>query len=335
MQVFVNTPGCKVSVKDQHLVIKPPDGELKRVPLRLIETIFLQRSTLLSAELAFAAVEHDIDVQFSDRKGKPIARIWNGRFGSISVVRKKQLQFAQSSESVEWVRRLLADKCENQSALLLSLASAAEEIAAQEAALQLLTFRDRLLQVKGETLAEAGAQLRGQEAAAAKKYFSALSTLLPPKYRFDQRSQHPARDMFNCMLNYAYGILYGQVESALIKAGVDPFIGVFHRDEYNRPVLVYDFIERFRHWADFVVASLCRQELIFIEFFEVEKGAFWLNTYGKRILIQSFADYLQEVIRFNQLDRSRQTHLELSAQAFASYLKDWRIPDSDTPNHTP
>ena len=127
--------------------------------------------------------------------------------------------------------------------------------------------------------------------------------------------------MFNCLLNYSYGILYGKVEQALIRAGVDPFIGIFHRDEYNRPVLVYDVIERFRHWADFVVSKLCRQEVIFMEFFEVEQGAFWLNEYGKRILIQSFFDYLEEVIHWQGLQRSRATHIELAAQNLASFLK--------------
>jgi CRISPR-associated protein Cas1 len=61
-------------------------------------------------------------------------------------------------------------------------------------------------------------------------------------------------------------MLYGHCESALIHAGLDPFIGIMHRDEYNRPVLVYDFIEQFRHWADYVVCHLCLQEVVCEEF---------------------------------------------------------------------
>ena len=50
-------------------------------------------------------------------------------------------------------------------------------------------------------------------------------------------------DVANALLNYGYGLLYGKVESGLIKAGIDPYICVLHRDEYNRPVLVYNIIE--------------------------------------------------------------------------------------------
>lgn len=325
MQVYINTPGCKISVKEGHLVVYPPktepDGEVRRVPLQQIETVFVHRATLLSAELAFAAVEHDIDVQFVDRRGKPEARLWSSRFGSISVIRKKQALFVQRPQALIWVQQLLAEKCEHQAALLLSLPAPAEERMAAEAALKIGEYRQRLLALQGEQLTEAAPQLRALEAAASKAYFQTLSALMPPQYRFAQRSQHPATDMFNCLLNYAYGILYGKVEHALIRAGVDPFIGVFHRDEYNRPVLAYDVIEKFRHWADFVVCRLCRQEVIFIEFFDVEQGAFWLNTYGKRILIQAFTDYMEEIITLQKLDRSRNTHIDLAAQGLATFFK--------------
>ncbi|MBK7886877.1 MAG: CRISPR-associated endonuclease Cas1 [Bacteroidetes bacterium] len=126
--------------------------------------------------------------------------------------------------------------------------------------------------------------------------------------------------MFNCLLNYTYGILYGKVESALIKAGIDPSIGIHHRDDYNKPVFVYDVIEKYRVWADNVVISVCMQEVIFIEFFDVEDGAFWLNNEGKRILIQAFNDYIDEIIVLNGLSRSRATHIDLEMQQLASFL---------------
>jgi CRISPR-associated protein Cas1 len=175
--------------------------------------------------------------------------------------------------------------------------------------------------IRYETIKDIGERLRGFEGTASRLYFECLSKHLPEQYQFDQRSQHPAFDMFNAMLNYAYGILYGKVEAALVKAGIDPYIGVFHRDEYNRPVLVYDFIENFRLWADYVVTNLCMQQVMFIEFFDVENHVHYLNQHGKRILIQSFNDYFEEVIRFKGNDRSRNQHIVLLSQKLASKLK--------------
>lgn len=68
-----------------------------------------------------------------------------------------------------------------------------------------------------------------------KIYFDTLNMFIPERYRFSCRSQHPAMDVVNAFLNYGYGILYGKIEGILIKVGIDPYIGVMHRDEYNRP----------------------------------------------------------------------------------------------------
>jgi CRISPR-associated protein Cas1 len=189
-------------------------------------------------------------------------------------------------------------------------------------ALQTLAFyAEKLKNHALKELPELFATFRGYEGSLSKAYFGTIRELLPRQYRFEKRSQHPAMDMFNCLLNYAYGMLYGQCESAMIRAGIDPAVGVMHRDEYNRPVLVYDFIEAYRHYADYVVCHLCVQEVIFEEFFDVENGQFWLNTDGKRLLIQCMNDYLNELVNLAGLSRSRLTHLELDAQRLATALK--------------
>jgi len=110
----------------------------------------------------------------------------------------------------------------------------------------------------------------------------------------------------------------------MIRAGIDPFLGLFHRDEYNRPVLVYDVIEIFRYWADITVIHLCMQQIIFPEFFDLENGGLFLNGDGKRILIQSFNDYLDEVVMLNNLERSRSTHIDLYMQETARMFKEYQ-----------
>jgi CRISPR-associated protein Cas1 len=42
------------------------------------------------------------------------------------------------------------------------------------------------------------------------------------------------------MLNYSYGVLYSLVEKACILAGLDPFVGFLHTDNYNKKSLVFD-----------------------------------------------------------------------------------------------
>lgn len=327
MQIYINTPGCQLHIRDRQLVVTPPEGAAQWYPLSKVDSLFLHRNCLLSAEIAFAAVDYDLDVQFVDRKGNPKARLWSNRFGSISVIRKQQALFSQSPAATPWVQQLLSEKCAQQIATLLSLQQPDGRTIATDTIGKIELLRQRITDLSAPSLQEAASQLRGLEAAASKSYFQALNQQLPMAYRFAQRSRQPALDMFNCLLNYAYGILYGRVESALIRAGIDPFVGIFHRDEYNRPVLVYDQIERYRHWADYVVARLCQQEVIFKEFFDVENTSFWLNSYGKRILIQAMTDYLEEVVPLNGLSRSRGTHIDLAAQQLATFFKGWEAAE--------
>lgn len=122
------------------------------------------------------------------------------------------------------------------------------------------------------------------------------------------------------MLNYAYGILYGKIESACIKAGIDPCLGILHRDDYNRPALVFDMIEPYRAWAEYVVIDLCRQQVFYEECFRKDTEGIWLEQDGRRILIQSFRDYLDEIIQMRGLSRSRETHIQLEAHDLAQKI---------------
>jgi CRISPR-associated protein Cas1 len=47
-------------------------------------------------------------------------------------------------------------------------------------------------------------------------------------------------------LNYGYGVLYAQVERALVLAGLDPYAGFTHADRPGKPSLTLDVIEPFR-----------------------------------------------------------------------------------------
>jgi CRISPR-associated protein Cas1 len=227
---------------------------------------------------------------------------------------------------IPWVKTLLCEKIDNQIALLLALQPSPEELAqfnlVKFAINSMEEYKKKITVLEGEVLSDLAPTFRGWEGQSSRKYFTVISKLLPKPYQFENRSRMPSTDIFNAMLNYAYGILYGKVEGALIKAGIDPYAGIFHRDEYNRPALVYDVIEKYRMWMDYVVVQLCRESAIEEELFSFDEstGACRMEPLAKRILIQSVNDYLSEIILLSGKDRSRQTHIELEAQSLAQYF---------------
>ena len=54
-------------------------------------------------------------------------------------------------------------------------------------------------------------------------------------------------------------------------------------------------------------------------------GGIWLENLGRRIIIQSINDYLNEIIEMNGLSRTRETHIQLYAQSLAQHFKKYNI----------
>lgn len=323
MELVLNTFGTSINRDNEGFVIRSK-GRVQRVPLNGITAIQIGKGVQITSDAVMLAIENEIDILFVERTGMPMGRVWSSRYGSIPTIRKGQLNFVQTPDALLWIQQIIAEKIANQQALLLLMnADDLTLLRVRERNLNRLEdYRTKVMGAKGAFVADCAAQLRGWEGMASKIYFSTLNLFIPEQYRFETRSQHPARDVVNALLNYAYGMLYGKLEGLLIKAGIDPYVGVLHRDNYNRPVLVYDVIERYRIWADYVVYSLVNQQAVTDDFCTVQTdGACWLDDFGRRVLIQSVNDYLNEVVTINNLSRSRITHMMLYTQDLAQNLK--------------
>ena len=323
MELVLNTFGTSLNRDNEGFVIATKEGK-QRIPSVGITSIQISRGAQITSDAVMLAIEKEIEVLFMDRSGQPIGRIWSPKYGSVSTIRKGQLSFTFSHDAVGWIKDIILRKIENQQALLLMMLAKdiCVEKSIQKAINRLEDYRNKVKQIEGEIVSDIAPTLRGWEGIASKIYFDALNLFLPEEYRFSQRSQHPATDIANAMLNYGYGILYGKIEGILIKVGVDPYVGIMHRDDYNRPVLVYDIIELYRVWVDYVVCALLMQRVITDEYYSVqEDGSYWLEALGRRVMIQSLNDYLAEVIAVKGVSRSRLQQIFLYAQDLAQLWK--------------
>ena len=323
MELILNTFGVSLNRDNEGFVINTSEGK-QRIPAVGIDSIQISRGAQITSDAVMLAIEHEIEVMFMDKTGKPIGRIWSPKYGSISTIRKGQLNFIYSHNAVDWIKEVLLKKIENQQALMLLFNNDDHpETDTEKNIARLEDYRNKIRTLDGDIVNDIAPMLRGWEGQASRIYFCTINAFLPEQFRFNIRSQHPALDITNAFLNYGYGILYGRIEGALIKAGVDPYIGVLHRDDYNRPVLVYDIIEMYRIWVDYVVYTLLAQNVITEEFYSVrEDGSYWLEALGRRVLIQSLNDYMDEVVTVKGVTRSRLTILSLYAQSLAQKFKE-------------
>jgi CRISPR-associated protein Cas1 len=155
--------------------------------------------------------------------------------GSTAAIHRRQVKVADGPEGLAFVRDWVLSKLRHQLAFLEELwqrRPEADEVFRGPAD----TLRDCVTRVQGltGTLDDQRGTLMGLEGTAGRVYFDCLGRLVPEAHRFEGRSRQPARDGFNAMLNYSYGVLYSLVERACICAGLDPFVDFLHTDNYAK-----------------------------------------------------------------------------------------------------
>lgn len=329
MHLVINSYGATLQKENNLFVITTTEGK-QTFPPDVVKTISISKSARITSDAIILAIKNQVDVLFINDQGMPEGRVWSVQYGSISNIRKAQVNFLYAPIAVNWVKGLIQEQINMQVALLLAFQPDKEENlnvhnTFKYAINSIEDYKRKIELVEGEFISDIAPSLRGWEGAAGRKYFQCLSLLMPEGYQFQTRDRMPAKDPFNALLNYAYGILYGKIEGALIKAGIDPYVGIFHRDDYNRPALVYDVIELYRAWMDFVVVQLCKTASIPLSAFELapDTGGILLTPLSKRILIQSVNDYLGEIINISGKQLSRIVHIESNAYQLAkTFLKE-------------
>ncbi|NPA33856.1 MAG: CRISPR-associated endonuclease Cas1 [Chlorobi bacterium] len=323
MHIILSNPGTLLRSKDGSFLIVQ-DEEERVVPPSKVRSITLSRGARITSDAIILAIRNNVDVIITDEFGNALGRVWSVKYGSISTIRKNQLAFFYSPLAIGWIKDLVKEKIRKSIALLRTLLKDKPDDVREKVEKAIGQMRDYIDKIDSvdEDLPwhDIIAEIRGWEGIAGKRYFEALSLLVDEKWRPKGRTKHPPKDPFNAMLSYAYGILYSRVEGALIKAGLDPYVGIYHRDEYNRPALVYDFIEKYRHWMDYVAVALANSGSLSEEMFVFEDGACWLDQLGKRVVAQASIDYLSEIVTLNGVKRSREEHIQRDAHAFAKFL---------------
>ena len=318
MQLVINTFGAYLQRRGELFQIKV-DGQVSEVSSRKVQSILISTGAAFSTDAVQLAVENNIDVLFLDKFGDPYGRVWHGRPGSTTAIRRRQLAAAEVREGVQLALSWVQTKIQNQIYFLTQMRERRTRLSTQltEAIGSLKASLNQIQTLDG-TLDGLRNQVMGLEGQASRSYWSAMSLLLPETYRFEGRSRNPAQDPFNCLLNYAYGVLYGLVERACLLAGLDPYIGFLHTDHYNKPSLVFDLIENYRVWADETVVGLFSSRKVKRGFFEPLKNGLTLGKEGKAMLIEALTAHLDEKIRYRNRNISRRDIVQFDLHRIAN-----------------
>lgn len=329
MQIYLDSYGAFLSVRNGQFRVRLSSGEEHFFAVRETSAILLTKGTGQSTDAALLAVDNDIPVLLIDANTHyPLAQVSSGRPGSISSIRKNQPAFSRSEEGMRWAMSLIADKIGGQRQHLFQLS---ESAGAPPGFAESIRLTDRALASLEKSLRAttppAADVIRGQEGTASRLYFQQIAVYLRGKTDFENRQKRPAYDPFNALLNYLYGMLYTSVHLALLKNGLDPFLGVLHADRYGAaPTLVFDAIEPYRPWADRVAVQLAENGRMDAGAFEpdAEERGLWLSRAGKNIVIDAMLAQLEESSAYDGKQVKRRVQIDLDARKLAVKINQYR-----------
>jgi len=320
MQLVINTRGSYLRKKNNCFLIRN-DEKVFEVSVKKIESILITTSAYISTDAVKFALDNNIDIIFLDYFGNPYGRVWHSRLGSTTLIRRKQLESSTGVIGLNLAQEWIICKIDNQIELLKSLKNSRphKENALKECIDFIENKRIVLLKIKG-VLEEKRNSIMAIEGMVAKEYFKALSYIIPDRFKFDGRSRSPAKDEFNCLLNYGYGVLYSMVEKGCILAGLDPYLGFIHADNYNKKSLVFDLIEIFRILVDKTVIYLFSKRKVKKEYFDQIKNGLSLNKEGKAVLISALNETLEKKVRYRGRNIKNRNIIQFECHRIANNL---------------
>lgn len=138
-------------------------------------------------------------------------------------------------------------------------------------------------------------QLRGLEGEAASTYFGVFDEMIlrdKDDFAFNGRNRRPPLDRVNAMLSLFYSVLASECAAALEGVGLDPYVGILHKDRPGRRSLALDLMEELRPlFVDRFIVSSINNRIISPDDFEVrESGEVRLSEIGRRNLFSAWQE---------------------------------------------
>lgn len=302
--------GITLAVEGEMFSVERSGKVVERVRMGEIDEVLLFGSIMLTPAALSALLGRGIDTVFLSAHGRYRGRL-AGKPGRNVELRVAQFERLRRPEiALGLARGVVAGKIANQRYVLLR---AQREQKRDDLAAAVGMLRRMLRMVETVSTLEA---LRGLEGQAAAAYFGVFGKCIRnPQFAFTGRSRRPPRDPVNAMLSFGYTMLGIIMESAVLRAGLDPMLGAFHATDYGHPSLALDLIEEFRPiLVDALALRLVNRREVAPEDFEeppeeVEAAwaedsespaassparAVWLGETGRRVFFRAWGRRLHE-----------------------------------------
>ena len=305
--LYVTEPGARVEKKYRRLqVVSPEDEVLLSAPLAQVSQVVLVGYAGVTTPALLALLDAGVGLTLVTRAGQLRGRLLGAQARNVPLRRLQYRLQQDEAFCLRTSRAIVQGKLSNCRTLAMRILRTLADPS------QAASLRPRLEQI-GEALqrlpqAANLEQLRGLEGNASRAYFAILRAGLrwQGQQPFERRNRRPPKDPVNALLSLGYTLLGDALFTALEVAGLDPYAGFFHREEYGRPALALDLVEEFRPViVDSVMLSLVNKKMLQDKHFEPgqaaggeagEEGGVYLTRRGLRIFFQQYTRRLNTPI---------------------------------------
>lgn len=281
--LFVSTQGSYVSRFGDSVQVTQSGERQATLHSSTLSSIYLFGSVQVSTQALHLLSQRGIPAVFTDSLGRFKGVFYSGTSKNL-VLRLKQYELYRDEErKFALAKRIVYGKLKNQLYVLRR-----KSLCPRTEAIRLQKLLDSLEDCEGIP------ELVGLEGLFANEYFTLLGEAFDREWQFDGRNRRPPKDPINAALSFGYTILHNVVLSMVVGVGLDPLLGVLHRERYGRFSLVLDLMEEFRPiLVDQLVVSLVNtKQMRKSDFVEAIDGAYVFKDRGKKRFITRFRDRL-------------------------------------------
>ncbi|MEM7117797.1 MAG: CRISPR-associated endonuclease Cas1 [Chloroflexota bacterium] len=328
--LYVTEPGARVEKEYQRLLVTKADELLLRVPIQRVSQLVLVGNVGVTTPALHSLLAQDVPLLLLTRSGRLRGRLLPPTGGNLPLRQQQYRRNDDAAFCLVLTRAIVAAKIHNQRTLALRLCRRHDHI--DPAALPRLKAAK-----EGAQEAATIDSLRGLEGAAARSYFQIYRQAFAADWTFINRNRRPPKDPINALLSLGYSLLTASMMSALEAAGLDPYLGYFHGEKYNRPALALDLVEPFRTpIVDSIVLRLINRRIIKADQFEYgsSESGMLLKPSGLKTFLRSYSDKLESEIIYANINRriSYRKIFEVEARQVARAIVDG--PNAYTPFRT-
>lgn len=300
--VHVLTHGARVGRSDDMLVVGEREAAQTRVSPREVSDLVIHGHGQITTQALRLCADQEVPVHFVTASGAYLGS-FHGPSGGVQRRIRQYRGLSDDALAFELARRLVGAKIEMQLRHLLRGSRKSGELRERtEDPLDVLRQSLRAL-----SRAETREALMGHEGLAARAYFAGLNALvieeLPDTMRPSGRSRRPPKDRFNALLSFGYGLLYKDVQSAILRVGLEPSFGVLHQPRSAAFPLALDLVELFRvAVVDMAVLGAVNRRTFDPDAdFAVSPHQVWLSDTGRAKLIEAYERRKHEEYRHERL----------------------------------